>query len=208
MQYTPYYFIYTILFYILYIILFYTLYREKILTHLRDMGRVTVVYSDAMEATSVERILKLLCAFPIVLQEHIQGFTAPKLLQDLLDESDKQSIDRVTNRPYFILNKLYKEIRGIPESVVFTSRERLALSKHIDDLSSCVGACERIVQTPVPLTYARHTSRFLSLFCLSMPIALVEELGGYIVPFVTFVSWALFGILEIGMMIGACVYCI
>ena len=29
----------------------------------------------------------------------------------------------------------------------------------------------------VPLTYARHTSRFLSLFCLTAPIALVGELG-------------------------------
>lgn len=30
---------------------------------------------------------------------------------------------------------------------------------------------------PVPLTYARHTSRFLSMFCLTAPIALVGELG-------------------------------
>ena len=29
----------------------------------------------------------------------------------------------------------------------------------------------------VPLTYARHTSRFLSMFCLTAPIALVGELG-------------------------------
>jgi hypothetical protein len=99
------------------------------------------------------------------------------------------------------LNKLGKEIRGIPDSVVFTSRERLAMIKHVDDLCSYIGACERIVQTPVPLTYARHTSRFLSLFCLSMPIALVGELGAYIIPFVSFVTWSLFGILEIGMMI-------
>ena len=57
------------------------------------------------------------------------------------------------------------------------------------------------MQTPVPLTYARHTSRFLSLFCLTAPIALVGELGWYIIPFVTMVTWSLFGILEIGMMI-------
>jgi predicted membrane chloride channel (bestrophin family) len=75
------------------------------------------------------------------------------------------------------------------------------MMKHIDDLSATIGSCERIVQTPVPLTYARHTSRFLSLFCLSMPIALVGELHAYIIPFVSFVAWSLFGIQEIGMMI-------
>ena len=33
----------------------------------------------------------------------------------------------------------------------------------------------------VPLTYARHTSRFLSIFCLTAPIALVGELGEKII---------------------------
>jgi len=89
----------------------------------------------------------------------------------------------------------------IPESPGFTSRERSILMKYVDDLSSTIGSSERIVQTPVPLTYARHTSRFLSMFCLTAPIALVGELGGYVVPFVGIIAWSLFGIQEIGMMI-------
>jgi predicted membrane chloride channel (bestrophin family) len=86
---------------------------------------MTIVYADTMDASKVERLLNLLCAFPIVLQEHIQGFLSPKLLKDYLSESDQQRIDRVTNRPFFILNKLAKEVRTIPDSVNFTSRERL-----------------------------------------------------------------------------------
>jgi hypothetical protein len=64
-----------------------------------------------------------------------------------------------------------------------------------------IGSSERIVQTPVPLTYARHTSRFLSMFCLTAPIALVGELGAYVVPFVGIIAWSLFGIQEIGKLI-------
>ena len=75
------------------------------------------------------------------------------------------------------------------------------MQKFIDDLSANIGSSERIVQTPVPLTYARHTSRFLSMFCLTAPVALVGELGAYVIPFVTLVTWSLFGIQEIGMMI-------
>ena len=83
----------------------------------------------------------------------------------------------------------------------FTSRERQYMHKLIDDLTKTIGSCERIVQTPVPLTYARHTSRFLSLFCLTAPVALVSELGFYIIPFVPLTAWSLFGIQEIGMII-------
>ena len=64
-----------------------------------------------------------------------------------------------------------------------------------------IGACERLVQTPVPLNYARHTSRFLSLWCLTMPMALVGDLGLLTVPVIGAVTWGLFGIQEIGLMI-------
>jgi ion channel-forming bestrophin family protein len=174
---------------------------ERILTSLRDLGRTTMIYSDIAKSARVERIFHLLCAFPLILQEHVQGFRHPSQLTSLLSLPEIRELDRVTNRPYYILNKISKEIRLIPECPEFSSRERQMMQKYVDDLSRSLGAAERIVQTPVPLTYARHTSRFLSLFCLTAPIALVGELGAYVVPFVTMVAWALFGIQEIGLMI-------
>ena len=83
----------------------------------------------------------------------------------------------------------------------FSSRERQILLRYVDSLSGCIGAAERLIQTPVPLTYARHTSRFLTLFCASAPWFLVADLGLYVVPFVVMLTWSLFGILEIGMTI-------
>jgi len=68
-------------------------------------------------------------------------------------------------------------------------------------LPQAIGACERLVQTPVPLNYARHTSRFLSIWCLTLPFALVGDLGFSVVPVLAFVAWGLFGIQEIGLMI-------
>jgi predicted membrane chloride channel (bestrophin family) len=162
---------------------------------------MSIIYSNALTAPKVERILLLLCAFPKVLQEHVQGFDVPSQYAKFLSPTDMRDIERVTNRPNFILTKMMKELSTIREVGFFTARERQSMMKHVDDLSTCIGSAERLVQTPVPLTYARHTSRFLSLFCLSAPIALVGELGAYVVPFVTFMAWSLFGILEIGMMI-------
>ena len=175
---------------------------EKALNHLRNIGRTITIFSDVMEVSSVERIMKLLVAFPLVLQEYVQGYHSPSLLKKYLTRSDMEKISKHINRPHYILNTLSMEIRSLPDVLdVFTEQEKQALQDELNALSAVVGGCEKIVQTPVPLTYARHTSRFLSLFCLSMPIALVGELGAYIVPFMSFVSWALYGIQEIGLMI-------
>ena len=38
---------------------------EKILNSLRDLGRMTVAYGDVIQEERVERVLHLLCAFPL-----------------------------------------------------------------------------------------------------------------------------------------------
>ena len=71
----------------------------------------------------------------------------------------------------------------------------------VDKLSNSIGACERIVQTPVPLNYARHTIRFLTTWCLTLPFAVCGEFGLATGPVMSVVAWTLFGIYEIGVQI-------
>ena len=55
------------------------------------------------------------------------------------------------------------------------------------------------MQTPIPLHYSRHTSRG---DCVStLPFLLVGALGALTLPVMGALSWALFGILEIGHLI-------
>ena len=71
----------------------------------------------------------------------------------------------------------------------------------VAELSDCIGACERIVQTPVPLHYARHTSRLATIFVNTLPFVLCKEMGLLAIPTMAVVVWALFGIQEIGLII-------
>jgi predicted membrane chloride channel (bestrophin family) len=86
----------------------------------------------------------------------------------------------------------------VPDGPGFTNRERLALLSHVDKLSHCIGGTERIHQTVVPLNYARHTLRALTLWLISLPFALLKELKYLTGPVLFLVSWLLFGVYEIG----------
>jgi predicted membrane chloride channel (bestrophin family) len=91
-----------------------------------------------------------------------------------------------------------KELVSIPYSDTFTSRERLTLLGNIDKLSNAIGECERIHQTSVPLNYARHALRSLTLWLLTLPFALVKDLGLITGPVVGITAWLMFGIYQIG----------
>jgi len=90
------------------------------------------------------------------------------------------------------------ELRSIPDGPCFTSRERLTLIGKVEKLSNSIGSCERIHQTAVPLNYARHSLRALSIWLFTLPLCLVSSLELATAPAVFLVSWLMFGIYEIG----------
>jgi len=104
----------------------------------------------------------------------------------------------VNNKPLWICDRLSKELQDVEYTPNFTSRERLTFLSQIDKLSQCVGECERIHQTAVPLNYARHSLRGLTLWLLSLPFSLVKDLGLMTAPVMGIIAWLLLGVYEIG----------
>lgn len=102
------------------------------------------------------------------------------------------------NRPLWVCDKLGELVMDIPYNPNFTSRERLTMLGNIDKLSNAIGECERIHQTAVPLNYARHSLRSLTLWLLTLPFALVKDLGLLTGPVAACIAWVLFGVYQIG----------
>lgn len=82
-----------------------------------------------------------------------------------------------------------------------TNVERDKLENCTMELMDIMGKCERIVKSPVPLSWNRHTSRLISLWTLTLPFVLVPIQGPLSIPTVAVVSWVLFSIEEIGHLV-------
>lgn len=119
----------------------------------------------------------------------------------LLDDPKSDTILKVAqaaNRPLWVCDRIGKEIMGIQTFDSFSSRERLSLLGSIDKLTSAIGQCERINQTAVPLNYARHALRSLTLWLVTLPFCLVKDLGFLTGPATGICAWLLFGVYQIG----------
>ncbi|CAE7172279.1 unnamed protein product [Symbiodinium pilosum] len=189
---------------------------QRILDLGRDVSRYAIIFRQEMGPQTSAHVCRLVQAFPYCMIEHLRG-KKDRAMRSKLERligpkgelaSNVQhdyTLPMSSNRPLFIVNQLAHAVRSVPNGegaqAMYTNRERSQLLQNLEKLSSTIGACERLVQTPVPLSYVRHTSRFLSLFMLTLPFALVDVLGPYTVPVTCFASWALFGIFEIGLVI-------
>ena len=102
------------------------------------------------------------------------------------------------NRPLWVCDRLGREIMDVAYTPNYTSRERLSLLGSVDKLTNAVGECERIHQTAVPLNYARHALRGLTMWLFTLPFSLVKDLGLLTGPATAVIAWLLFGVYQIG----------
>lgn len=121
-----------------------------------------------------------------------------KLPWTLFDSKTLEKISHAKNRPLWVCDRLGKEIMAIPFGPEFSNRERMTFLAMIDKLTDAMGKCERIRQTAVPLNYARHSLRSLTLWLFTLPFALVKDMGLLTAPVTVCTAWLLYGIYQIG----------
>mmetsp|Transcript_9603 Transcript_9603/g.12154 ORF Transcript_9603/g.12154 Transcript_9603/m.12154 type:complete len:515 (-) Transcript_9603:81-1625(-) len=116
----------------------------------------------------------------------------------LLNDKALSKCAKAINRPLWACNSIANDLVKVPYGPNFTSRERLTLLSHVDKLSNAIGQCERIHQTAVPLNYARHALRSLTVWLFTLPFSLVKDLGLLTGPICAIIAWLMFGVYQIG----------
>lgn len=178
---------------------------EGILSDSRALAQQATVYRRELTAARAQRVADLIRLYASLLAERL-GASSQSDYSKFVTPEDLVQLNAIHNRPLHVANTLAQEITAIPDQkegkqVLFSNQERLKMLGIVDSLSKALGACERLVQTPVPLHFSRHTARFLAMWCLTLPVALVADVGSAIIPMMALVSWGLYGIHEIGLMI-------
>ena len=73
------------------------------------------------------------------------------------------------------------------------------MQKLLDMLVDNLGACERILKTPMPLAYAIHLKQLLLLYCFLLPFQIVANLHWWTGLISALLSFTLLGIEAIGL---------
>jgi ion channel-forming bestrophin family protein len=121
-----------------------------------------------------------------------------KELYEKLPERQAAAIIAAAHRPNRALQDLSTAIENLPMHFMRKNEIHKAATIFEDNL----GSSERLLTSPVPLFYSRHTARFLSFWLLLLPFALFEPFGASwnhiaMIPATAVISIFLFGIEEL-----------
>lgn len=102
------------------------------------------------------------------------------------------------DRPTAVLSRLRKLCMIAGNSM--NEGAHLEMSGRVNELEQCVGICKRLVGSPIPPTFTRHTARLLCMYLALLPIGLLgvgmSPVGVVIATSLT--TYILVGVDEIG----------
>eukprot|EP00667_Euglena_gracilis_P013238 EG_transcript_13646 len=176
-----------------------------------DLIRQVCFWFPAERRDLKEQVLRYIQAFYFALKVHLRSGPGglendAQLAADLtplLKPLELQALLEAQNRPAHILQCVSRVI----QQAGITGPQLLLMDKNLTSLADVTGGCERILRTPIPLTYSRMTTRFVMTWLFILPLALsweIVHLGGSIwltPPCVTFLALLFLGLDEVAVQI-------
>ncbi len=143
--------------------------------------------------------LYLLGAFAIATKLHLRKEPVNHELQDLIPDHHFHKLQTMNNPPLEVAFWISDFLQNQQQQQKIDPYQLTMMQDLLNKLVDCLGGCERILKTPIPLAYAIHLKQLLLLYCLSLPFQMVGSLSWWTGPVVALISFTLFGIEEIGI---------
>lgn len=164
----------------------------------RDLQRQVLTHRYAADQNMEEFSARWISAFGLSLMCHLRDEHDIRTeTEGLLRPAEVDALVASEHRPLYCIQVLSTMVRSAEANEI----EQLQMFMNLTTFEDILGGCERLLSTPVPLSYTRHTARFLLFWLTFLPFGLWTTIGWGMVPCNILIAALLLGIEEIGVQI-------
>jgi putative membrane protein len=174
----------------------------SIVNTVRNLARqiwVAISETGPEDKATKTRTVRLLAAFAVAMKLHLRAEPLNEELSSLVTPAQFAKLQQMNNPPLEIAFWIADYLQLQKEKDRLNPYQLTACLAALDDMVNALGGCERVLKTPIPLAYSIHLKQLLLLYCLALPFQMVGVLGSWTPVIVGLISFAVFGIEEIGI---------
>ncbi|MEM8604558.1 MAG: bestrophin family ion channel [Cyanobacteria bacterium P01_H01_bin.121] len=174
----------------------------SVINTVRNLARqiwVFVEEHDKGDRAQKQAILRLTVAFAVAVKLHLRGEAVNQELAALVSPEQFAKLQTMHHPPLEIAFWINDYLNSQGSQGRIHPYQLTAMVELLNKLVDYLGACERILKTPLPQAYSIHLKQLLLIYCLTLPFQLVGELGWLTGISVGLISFTLLGIEEIGL---------
>lgn len=173
----------------------------QLINTVRNLSRaiwICVIEDSPADRLAKQQMLHLLVAFAIAMKLHLRGEAINEELIPLMPADYYEHLQTMHHPPLTIAFWIGDYLEQQRRQQKINDYQLNAMFKHLDDMVACLGTCERILKTPIPAAYAIHLKQLVFLYGVTLPFEVVNDLRWLTPLLVGLISFAIFGIEEIG----------
>lgn len=128
--------------------------------------------------------------YAFALKNHLRGRAQ---LNDLepCPGFDPNDLDLTQHQPNQMAMRLFGKMDELYQRGNIRPEHILVLNAEFSSFTEVCGICERIHSTPIPFSYSSFLKKFITLYCLTLPVGYVLSLHYWVIPVVLIVFYVL-----------------
>ena len=115
-----------------------------------------------------------------------------------MPEAEFAKLELELNPPISILQRMGDEFRRCWNLGWVHPMHFPALEATLTEFTNLQGGCERIKSTPIPFSFNILLHRIVAVYCVTLPIGIIDQVGYGTPAVVAMVSYAFFGLDAVG----------
>jgi len=175
---------------------------RSLVRQLHTFVRVPPSAESAENAAAIEAFRKdvtyRLVGFAISLRMHLRRERNTEELKPFFTNEELVALGEEASPPAAILHRLGLDLRDAATAGWLDPHHSLVLESTLVQLTDVVGGCERIKNTPTPISYIIFIHRAVAVYALLLPFGLTETIHSLTPVVVFFISYAFFSLDAIG----------
>jgi putative membrane protein len=132
---------------------------------------------------------RMISNFTYATKEHLRRNINLDELQ--LTDEERKGLEKKKHVPVEIIHLMFQKMNQLKEGGKLSEMEYLAINENLDSLIDSLGACERILNTPIPFSYSLFLKKFIFIYTMTIPLAFVTTFGYFSAFIATFIFYIL-----------------
>lgn len=156
----------------------------------RSLVRQGLTYAQLTADDPVMREwLAQLTACVYALRHQLRGTDPRADLERLLPAATAERVLAVQYRPALLTQMMGGRVAARHREGRFGEMLTAAFDRNLDELTTVIGGCERLANTPIPFGYSVIIHRTVYIYCALLPFGLLESTGVMTPLIATFVAY-------------------
>jgi putative membrane protein len=134
--------------------------------------------------------IKSIPLFADTLFAHLRS-NKTKFMLDSIEHPEFETFDAKKHGPNQVASMIVARTNSLYKEGLISGDQLIVINSEICSFTDVCGACERIKNTPIPMSYSSFIKKFIFIYVLTLPVGFVFSMGYFVIAAVPFIFYVM-----------------